>query len=66
MQPPNPASPKQTSKIRTTIAMSLTNAEAVETIEVALSLREMIQRKSVVCKRKEVGEFNIFECNSHI
>ena len=43
--------------IRPTIAMSLTSADAVETIEVALSLRVMIQRKSVVCKRKEVGEF---------
>lgn len=45
--------------IRPTIAMSLTSAEAVETIEVALSLRVMIQRKSVVFKCREMGEFNI-------
>jgi len=38
MHPPNPASPKQTSMILPTIAMSLTSADAVETIEVALSL----------------------------
>ena len=55
LTPPNPASPKQTSKILPTIAMSLTSADAVETIEVALSLRVMIQRKSVVC----MGEFNV-------
>jgi len=59
MQPPKPASPKQTSKILPHIAMSLISADAVETIEVALSLRAMIQSKSVVFKRREMGEFNV-------